>query len=689
MKTAPKARRGESAQIDTMRKPEPTYASIRVSALLLGLWAVLAPAGAHELKDLSIHSAAGQAILSLSFSPGQSEGEYPLYFQKADPAKGTVLISFLETETSFPLGRHAPDGDNPDIEEILLKKITSPSGKSFLGVEIKPKRPLAGDFPIDAAPKNVLKVGLGGGGNGKYAWSLSKSLNAGDANLPAKTDIPAPAKASEAGKTIAAAPAAAEVRKAASAPAAGRAMLTEVKWVATAGAEDLILAFDPPSAPEYVPGSGGKDSSWLELTFAGAASGLARKEYSLRGSPVYKRFTVAEKKGGLLVRIQLATREPVRILPHAVGLSLSGPGRGDAAQAFAWTSARPDILPAPAASVSEETFPSAHEAGLAIESRKAGKGAGLSSGKIFSLTDAGKTMVLLKDSVALRTRPGADGKSIRKIPIGEAVMRIGSKGAHQRVVSGADTGYLRSADLVYEDELTEAQGKAIRGLIEAKLAKIAAAAAREEEKARKAAAALAAAEDAARKKAELAEAAAVAAAEKQALLAAQAAQAAAAAKEAAPAIGTSSSNPGAGTGSQSGPKLAIADNPELAAKLAQEKLAAEEEKKRIEPESNRIAYNSYGRRDPFIPVDQGGADNGIDIDQMKVVGIIWQSEQPMAILEHNREAGVSFTIKEGDPVHNGRVARISRDGVSFDISEYGISRSYSLKLVSSKEGTKK
>jgi Tfp pilus assembly protein PilP len=142
---------------------------------------------------------------------------------------------------------------------------------------------------------------------------------------------------------------------------------------------------------------------------------------------------------------------------------------------------------------------------------------------------------------------------------------------------------------------------------------------------------------------------------------------------------------------QAAPKLGLADNPELAGKLAQEKLAAEEEKKRIEPEENRVTYNSYGRRDPFIPVEQGVTDNGIDIDQMKVVGIIWQSSQPMAVLEHNREAGVSFTVKEGDPVHNGRVARISHEAVTFDISEYGISRSYSLRLVSSsaKEGAKR
>ena len=137
------------------------------------------------------------------------------------------------------------------------------------------------------------------------------------------------------------------------------------------------------------------------------------------------------------------------------------------------------------------------------------------------------------------------------------------------------------------------------------------------------------------------------------------------------------------------PKLAIADSPELAEKLAREKKQADDEKMRIEPEEKRVTYNSYGRRDPFIPVEAGSTDNGIDIDQMKVVGIIWQASEPLAVLEHVREANVSFTIKQGDPVHNGRVARITREAVTFDISEYGISRSYSLKLVSSKEGTKK
>lgn len=109
---------------------------------------------------------------------------------------------------------------------------------------------------------------------------------------------------------------------------------------------------------------------------------------------------------------------------------------------------------------------------------------------------------------------------------------------------------------------------------------------------------------------------------------------------------------------------------------------------RVELAAARVAYNSFGRRDPFIPVEQGIADNGIDIDQMKVVGIIWQAQEPMAVLEHNKESGVSFTVKQGDPVHNGRVSRITRDQVTFDISEYGISRSYSLKLVSNKEGKK-
>ena len=746
--------------IDTMRKSERIRNEVGslmggVAAASLVLAFLAAAPRAHELKEVSLLTAGGQTHLKLGFSPNGSEGDYPLYFQKTDMEKGTITLSFLETESAYPLGRHPLDGKAPEIAEILLKKITSPSGKSFLGVELKLKQPPTGDVPVQAAPKGVLKVMLGKG-KGKFAWSLAKSLKAEDAYLAAGATAPPPGAGKPKLSPEAAAmeamareggyrpePVTPEVptepgipRSEPSAPEsqdAGvrvpSAKLLEMRLTVTAAQENLSLDFNPPAAPDYTHKKNAKDSTWLELTLDGVASGLAKKEYAFPKGSVFKRVKVNKLEKGLQLRIQLAPKEEVQIAPQDGGLALSGLGKGGAAPAFKWTSLKPEGMVGgevvesrdaakAAGQEAGEPLKSAHQEGEALETRKAGAGGvpgkGLSSGKIFSLGQGSKTMVLLRDSASLKTAPGEKGKLIRKIPVGEKVEKIENQGASLRVVSGADTGFIRAADAAFEDELTPVQEKGIRDRIDAKAAKLAAAeakaaAAAAKEQARLAAAAAkeeariaaAAAKEAekARKADELAkkkadadaakEAAKLAAQQKaQGLLEAQAQARAGAAKQ----VGAEQANTsqeGASRPSAGGPKLAIADNPELADKLAQEKLAAEEEKKRVEPEENRIAYNSYGRRDPFIPVEQGASDVGIDIDQMKVVGIIWESQQPMAILEHNRESGVSFTIKEGDPVHNGRVARISRDAVTFDISEYGISRSYSLKLVSSKEGAKK
>jgi len=484
----------------------------------------------------------------------------------------------------------------------------------------------------------------------------------------------------------------------------------------------------------------------MEIPIENAASGLPRKEYTLPGTGVFRQFKVVAKGGKLNLRVKLAEGASLNVMPQENGLTLSAPGNGGAASA--WSSKRPgaadagtakpetakmdakaeaktepkaeakseakaDAKPVANAAPEEAADPvtSAHADGMAMEKShggNAGKAKGsLSSSRVFGLATGGKAMVALKDSAALKSDPGTQGKVIRKIPIGEKLVRLDSKWGKVRVAAGQDTGWLRASETVYDDEMTPAQDKAIhdkiasnQARIEAAQAKLAAAQAKEAEKQRKA--------EEAKRKAEEATAAAAAEAqrkiaEKQAAqeakrLAQAAANPPAGIQEAGAApnrpgqaqSGTPGPTPGASGKTPAAPKLGLADNPELANKLAQEKQAAEEEKKRIEPEENRVTYNSYGRRDPFIPVEQGATDNGIDIDQMKVVGIIWQASQPMAVLEHSHEAGVSFTVKEGDPVHNGRVSRISHDAVTFDISEYGISRSYSLRLVSNaKEGAKK
>ena len=94
---------------------------------------------------------------------------------------------------------------------------------------------------------------------------------------------------------------------------------------------------------------------------------------------------------------------------------------------------------------------------------------------------------------------------------------------------------------------------------------------------------------------------------------------------------------------------------------------------------DRVTYSSFGRRDPFVEV-KGLVEEGINIDQVELVGIIWESEEPVAILVDSKNPGVSYTIKEGDKIMNGKVLKITQTDVLFLIQEFGVSRRYSMGL---------
>ena len=94
---------------------------------------------------------------------------------------------------------------------------------------------------------------------------------------------------------------------------------------------------------------------------------------------------------------------------------------------------------------------------------------------------------------------------------------------------------------------------------------------------------------------------------------------------------------------------------------------------------DRIIYSSFGRRDPFVEI-KGLVEEGINIDQVELVGIIWESEVPMAILVESKNPSVSYTIKEGDKILNGKVLKITQTDVLFLIQEFGVSRRYSMGL---------
>ena len=94
---------------------------------------------------------------------------------------------------------------------------------------------------------------------------------------------------------------------------------------------------------------------------------------------------------------------------------------------------------------------------------------------------------------------------------------------------------------------------------------------------------------------------------------------------------------------------------------------------------DRVTYSSFGRRDPFVDV-KGLVEEGINIDQVELVGIIWESDVPMAILVEAKNPAVSYTLKEGDKILNGKVLKITETDVLFLIQEFGVSRRYSMGL---------
>lgn len=113
----------------------------------------------------------------------------------------------------------------------------------------------------------------------------------------------------------------------------------------------------------------------------------------------------------------------------------------------------------------------------------------------------------------------------------------------------------------------------------------------------------------------------------------------------------------------------LSQNPQMAGTAVRFETVADE----------RISYSSFGRRDPFIEV-KGVVEDGVNIDNTELAGIIWEAEVPMALLSDTKAPGVSYTLHEGDKILNGKVLKITKTDVLFLIQEFGVSRRYSMTL---------
>lgn len=96
-------------------------------------------------------------------------------------------------------------------------------------------------------------------------------------------------------------------------------------------------------------------------------------------------------------------------------------------------------------------------------------------------------------------------------------------------------------------------------------------------------------------------------------------------------------------------------------------------------------YNALGRRDPFQAMVDGGfvgndvgGDAPVDVGAIKVVGIVWGTNDKFALAEDAR--GNSLVLRQGDKVMNGVVSDLKRDAVLVNLTVDGQSESVVIPL---------
>jgi hypothetical protein len=91
-------------------------------------------------------------------------------------------------------------------------------------------------------------------------------------------------------------------------------------------------------------------------------------------------------------------------------------------------------------------------------------------------------------------------------------------------------------------------------------------------------------------------------------------------------------------------------------------------------------YRAAEQRDPFVSLL--GGDNGrsdlVDLSVVRLVAIVTSGEQPFCVVEDAE--GLSFILRAGDPVKNGRVVAVKPDALVCSQTILGYTTTVQLKL---------
>jgi hypothetical protein len=256
-------------------------------------------------------------------------------------------------------------------------------------------------------------------------------------------------------------------------------------------------------------------------------------------------------------------------------------------------------------------------------------------------------IIIVKDNTALRSRPSTAPVSavIRRFPLGAIATQLGKKGAWIHVEAGDAQGWVLGSLTMDSTKVPQALWRKIEA------AKIAAA--KQEEK-------LQEAERLQQEKIEKVKSApAITPLQQQ------------------PSIEHSiaASSPGVPEKASLGDTTKNSALLQSAATIA---IAAEK------PQPPVIAYNVLGR-DPFLPLTQDEEGPLPSVENLQMVGILYDKAARIALFEDINDKANAYALRENDPVKNGYLLRIQSDKVLFLIKEFGISRTFTMKLNKGKQ----
>jgi Tfp pilus assembly protein PilP len=94
-------------------------------------------------------------------------------------------------------------------------------------------------------------------------------------------------------------------------------------------------------------------------------------------------------------------------------------------------------------------------------------------------------------------------------------------------------------------------------------------------------------------------------------------------------------------------------------------------------------YRAAGRRDPFVALVGAGLVEGsrashLSVENLTLIGILWGDRGYYGLVKDGLNQG--YILKRGDKVAGGRVAKITRQAIIFEIMHAGVVTKYELRL---------